>query len=253
MLGRERRAAARSGIVAAGIWWLFRWTHLAFNMPGCSRIGTRCHDQAERRREEHSLLLVLRQEPARGPQADRRPDRVHLRRVRRAVHRHHPQGAEDARWSRAAHGVPDPVGDQGGAGRLRDRAGAGQAGAVGGGAQPLQAAGARLEGRRGRAREVEHPADRADRLRQDAAGADAGAHAGRAVHDGRCDHADRGGLRRRGRREHHPEAAAGGRLQRRAGAARHRLHRRGRQDLAARARTRRSRATSRARACSRRC
>ena len=40
------------------------------------------------------------------------------------------------------------------------------------------------------------------------------------------------GYCRRGRREHHPEALAVGRLQRRAGAARHRLHRRGRQDLA---------------------
>ncbi len=64
---------------------------------------------------------------------------------------------------------------------------------------------------------------------------------------------DRGGLRRRGRREHHPEAVAGGRLQRRAGAARHRLHRRGRQDHAASPRTPRSPATSRARGCSRRC
>ena len=66
--------------------------------------------------------------------------------------------------------------------------------------------------------------------RQDAAGADPGAHPRRALHHGRCDHADRGGLRRRGCREHHPQAAAVGRLQRRAGAARHRLHRRGRQD-----------------------
>ncbi len=78
--------------------------------------------------------------------------------------------------------------------------------------------------------EVEHPADRADRLRQDAARPDPGAHPRRAVHHGRCDDADRGRLRRRGRREHHPQAAAVGRLQRRAGAARHRLHRRGRQD-----------------------
>ena len=84
-------------------------------------------------------------------------------------------------------------------------------------------------------------------------GADARAHARRAVHHGRCDHLDRGGLRRRGRREHHPEAAAGGRLQRRAGAARHRLHRRGRQDQPQVARTPRSRATCRARGCSRRC
>ena len=67
--------------------------------------------------------------------------------------------------------------------------------------------------------------------RQDAAGADPGAHHRRAVHHGRRDDADRGRLCRRGRREHHPEAAAIGRLQRRAGAARHRLYRRGRQDL----------------------
>ena len=63
-------------------------------------------------------------------------------------------------------------------------------------------------------------------------GADARPHPRRAVHDGRRDDADRGGLRRRGRREHHPQAAPGLRLQRRAGAARHRLHRRDRQDLA---------------------
>ena len=66
--------------------------------------------------------------------------------------------------------------------------------------------------------------------RQDAAGPDAGAHHRRAVHHGRRDDADRSRLCRRGRREHHPEAAAGRRLQRRARAARHRLHRRGRQD-----------------------
>jgi ATP-dependent protease Clp ATPase subunit len=42
-------------------------------------------------------------------------------------------------------------------------------------------------------------ADRPDRLRQDAAGADAGAHPRRTVHDGRRHHADRSRLRRRGR------------------------------------------------------
>jgi ATP-dependent Clp protease ATP-binding subunit ClpX len=86
------------------------------------------------------------------------------------------------------------------------------------------------EAQRRRAGEVEHPADRPDRLGQDAAGADAGAHPRRAVHHGRRDDADRSRLCRRGRREHHPEAAAGRRLQRRAGAARHRLYRRDRQD-----------------------
>jgi hypothetical protein len=61
---------------------------------------------------------------------------------------------------------------------------------------------------------------------------DAGADPRRALHHGRRHDADRGGLRRRGRREHHPQAAAIGRLQRRAGPARHRLHRRDRQDFA---------------------
>ena len=89
----------------------------------------------------------------------------------------------------------------------------------------------RDEAQRRRAREVEHPAGRPDRLGQDAARADAGPHPRRALHHGRRHDADRGRLCRRGRREHHPEAAAGRRLQCRAGAARHRLHRRDRQDL----------------------
>ena len=71
-----------------------------------------------------------------------------------------------------------------------------------------------------------------DRLRQDAARADAGAPAQRPVRDRRCDDADRGRLRRRGRREHHPEAAAELQLRSREGAEGHRLHRRDRQDLA---------------------
>ena len=83
----------------------------------------------------------------------------------------------------------------------------------------------RQDRHRRRARQVEHPADRPDRLRQDPARPDAGADPRRAVHHGRRDHADRGRLCRRGRREHHPEAAPGVRLQRREGPARHRLHR----------------------------
>ncbi len=90
----------------------------------------------------------------------------------------------------------------------------------------------RRQERRGGAGQVEHPADRAHGFGQDAARADAGAPAQRAVRDRRCDHADRGRLCRRGRREHHPEAAAELRLRRRQGQARHRLHRRNRQDLA---------------------
>ena len=87
------------------------------------------------------------------------------------------------------------------------------------------------EQERRRAHEVEHPADRPDRHRQDAARADARAPALRPLHDRRRDDADRGRLRRRGRREHHPQAAAGGGRRHREVPARHHLHRRDRQDL----------------------
>ena len=88
---------------------------------------------------------------------------------------------------------------------------------------------------------------------QDDARADARPHSRRALHHGGRDDADRGRLCRRGCRKHHPEAAAGLRLQCRAGAARHRLYRRNRQDFAANPTILRSPATFRARACSRRC
>ena len=149
--------------------------------------------------------------------------------MRRTVHGHHPRGEQDrARQEQGRH--PDPARNLQGSRRLRDRPAAGQARAVGRGPQSLQAPQSRHQARRRRAGEVEHPADRSDRLGQDAARPDAGAHPRRAVHHGRRDDADRSRLCRRGRREHHPEAAAGLRLQRRAGAARHRLHRRDRQD-----------------------
>ena len=117
--------------------------------------------------------------------------------------------------------------------RLRRRAGGGQAHAVRGGLQPLQA---RADGRAGRRRcraaEVEHPAARPHRLRQDAARPDAGADPERAVRDRRRDGADRGRLRRRGRREHPAQADPGRRLRREEGRDRDHLHRRGRQDRA---------------------
>jgi hypothetical protein len=75
----------------------------------------------------------------------------------------------------------------------------------------------------------------------------------RALRHRRCHHADRSRLRGRGRREHHPEAAAELQLRRRAGAARHRLHRRDRQDFPQGRQPQSSRATCRAKACSRRC
>ena len=127
----------------------------------------------------------------------------------------------------------DPERDQGQPRPVRDRPGRRQAHAGGRGLQPLQAAQAH-EPHEGRDRAVQeqHPADRPDRLGQDAAGADPGPAAQRALRDRRRHHADRSRLRGRGRREHHPEAAAELRLRRREGAARHRLHRRDRQDLA---------------------
>ncbi len=84
--------------------------------------------------------------------------------------------------------------------------------------------------RRGRAGQVEHPADRPHRLRQDAAGPDAGPHAQRAVRHRRRHRAHRGRLRRRGRREHPAQADPGRRLRRQEGRDRHHLHRRDRQD-----------------------
>ncbi len=149
--------------------------------------------------------------------------------MRRALHGHHPRGDQVQPGQvvgRRAHAARDLQGAR----RLRHRPAGRETRTLGGGAQPLQAAEPRREEHRRRAAEVEHHADRPDRLRQDPARPDAGPHPRRAVHHGRRHHADRGRLRRRGRREHHPQAPAVGRVQRRAGAARHRLHRRGRQD-----------------------
>ena len=150
--------------------------------------------------------------------------------MRRAVHGHHPRG-EQILAGEVARRHSDSEGNPQGPRRLRDRAAARQARALGRGPQPLQAAQPPDQAQRRRAREVEHPADRPDRLRQDAAGADAGPHPRRALHDGGRDDAHRSRLCRRGRREHHPQAAAVRRLQCRARAARHRLHRRDRQDF----------------------
>ena len=85
-------------------------------------------------------------------------------------------GAEAARRSQDAfYRYPHSSRNQGTARRLRDRPGTGQEGPLGGRAQPLQATGPWRRSRdRSRARQVEYPADRPDRLRQDLAGADPG-------------------------------------------------------------------------------
>ena len=126
--------------------------------------------------------------------------------------------------------APEPPPDQVRARPVRHQPGAGQEGPLGRGLQPLQAGQRRPRGRRGRAPEVERPARRADRLRQDAARPDARPGPRRPVLHRRRDVADRGRLRRRGRREHPAAAHPGGRLRRRPGPARDHLHRRDRQD-----------------------
>ena len=151
--------------------------------------------------------------------------------MRRTVHGHHPRG-EQEHPRQVARRRAEPGRDLLGARLLCDRPGPRQARALCRGAQSLQAAQPRRQEQRRGTRQVQHPAGRPHRLRQDAAGADSRPHPRRALHHGRRHHAHRGRLCRRGRREHHPEAAAERRLQRRAGAARHRLHRRDRQDLA---------------------
>jgi len=120
------------------------------------------------------VLLVLRQEPARSPQTDRRAYRFHLRRMRRTLHGHHPRG-EQVLAGQVARRHPDAEGNLQGAGRLRDRPEPCEEGALGRRSQSLQAAQSPDQAQRRRACEVEHPADRSDRFGQDAAGADPGA------------------------------------------------------------------------------
>src|SRR6266851_8404319 len=76
--------------------------------PGGGRPTERRNEQGRQwRLQEHALLLVLRQEPARGTQTHCRPDRVHLRRVRRAVHGHRQRG-EKSSLVKSQDGVPTP-------------------------------------------------------------------------------------------------------------------------------------------------
>ena len=92
----------------------------------------------------------------------------------------------------------------------------------------------------------------ADRLRQDLPRADAGQDPRRPVRNRGRHRADRGRLRRRGRREHPAQAHSGRRPRRQGGGTGSSTSTRSTRSPA-RARTRRSPATSPARACSRRC
>ena len=86
------------------------------------------------------------------------------------------------------------------------------------------------QGRPRRAGQVQHPAHRPHRLRQDLPRPDPRPDAQRPVRDRRRDRAHRGRLRRRGRREHPAQADPGRRLRRQEGRDRDHLHRRDRQD-----------------------
>ena len=152
--------------------------------------------------------------------------------MHRPLQRHHRRGDRQRRGLQPDLGGAQAGRDQARARPVRDRPGARQENPLGRGPQPLQTHRLADGDRRRRAAEVQHPADRPDRRRQDAARADARALPAGAVHDRRRDLADRGRLRRRRRREHHPVAAAERRLRHRALPARHRLHRRDRQDRA---------------------
>ena len=110
----------------------------------------------------------------------------------------------------------------------------------------------REPGPRDRAPEVQHPADRPDRLRQDADGADARPDAQRALRHRRRHRPHRSGLRGRGCGEHSPQAHPGGGLRRKEGREGSSTSTRSTRSPA-RARTRRSPATYPGRASSRRC
>ena len=101
-------------------------------------------------------------------------------------------------------GVPN-AGAQGnrcGPGRVRHRAGNSQEDASGSGVQPLQAHSERGDGSRSRGTKVEHPADRANRFREDPTGGNPGKVPGRPVRNLRR-HIPHGvGVCGRGRGEH---------------------------------------------------
>ena len=64
---------------------------------GKSRSEGCSHGEARRRSRREPGLLILRKEPGRGAQADRGSDRLHLRRVHRPLQRHHRGGVRPGR------------------------------------------------------------------------------------------------------------------------------------------------------------
>ena len=192
-----------------------------------------------RRERRPAQVLLLRQEPEAGAAADRRPRRLHLRRVRRAVQRDHRRapgrgrrrGLERVRPAQAAR-RSSPSSRSTSSARTPPRAPSRSPSTTttSASAPATRIDVGRRRHRRHRDRQVQHPADRPDRLRQDLPRADPREAAQRAVRGRGCHGAHRGRLRRRRRREHPPQAHPGRRLRRQARRDRHHLHRRGRQD-----------------------
>ncbi len=184
------------------------------------------------RRVRRAALQLLRQEPARGAQADCRAHRLHLRRVRRHLPRHHRRGPRPGGARPASRCCPSReeikafldeyvIGQE-----RRRRSSRSRSTTTTGGSSTTPARGRPdvelaksnilLIGPTGTGKTL-----LAQTLARQLRGA---------VHDRRRHHPDRGRLRRRGRREHPAAALPGGRRRPRARRARHRLHRRDRQD-----------------------
>ena len=202
-------------------------------------------------------LLVLRQSAEGGQEADRRADRLHLRRVHRPLQRHHRRGdREGGPVATASSSIPKPAQIK----KVLDEYVIGQDRAKKILAVAVHNHYKRIDHKQTGQSDEDVELQKSnilllgpDRLGQDAARADARAHPQRAVRDRGRDEPHRGRLRRRGRREHHRLAAAERRPRHRARAARHRLHRRDRQDRAQERQPVDHARRVAARACSRRC
>ena len=151
------------------------------NVLETGRETRRDHDDDLEGTQGPISLQLLRQEPGAGPQADRGPGRLHLRRVHQPLPGNHRRGdARGAEGPAAGRQAAQSAPDQRGPRPVRHQPGAAQEGPLGRDLQPLQADQRRPHGRRGRAPEVERPPGRADRLGQDPDGPDPGPGPGRA-------------------------------------------------------------------------